>query len=67
MLDINRGFREICDLSPQCRFADCKHLREPDCAVKTAVDDELISARRYESYKRLISTSRKFADRFRSP
>jgi len=65
MLDINLGFREIRNLSPQCRFSDCKHLREPDCAVKSAVDEELISARRYESYKRLMLTSKKFADKFR--
>jgi len=65
MKDINRGFREILELSRQCRFADCKHLREPDCAVKSAVDDESISARRYESYKRLMSTSSQFADRFK--
>jgi len=62
--DVNRGFREIHEQSQHCRFANCKHLREPNCAVKTAVEDELISARRYESYKRLMSSSKKLADKF---
>ena len=47
------GFREIRKFADGCRFADCRHLREPDCAVKRAVDEGRISARRYETYKRL--------------
>lgn len=62
--DVNRGFREVHELSQQCRFANCKHLREPNCAVKDAADSGEISARRYESYKRLMSTSQKLADKF---
>jgi ribosome biogenesis GTPase / thiamine phosphate phosphatase len=47
------GFVEVEKLSPQCRFADCRHLREPDCAVRAAVEATGMSARRYESYRRL--------------
>ncbi|MGI9291576.1 MAG: ribosome small subunit-dependent GTPase A [Gammaproteobacteria bacterium] len=54
---IQLGFREIARLADQCRFSDCKHLREPDCAVKTALENGEISARRYESYKRLLNTT----------
>jgi|CZKO01.1.fsa_nt_gi ribosome biogenesis GTPase len=46
------GFSDIAALSAHCRFADCRHLREPDCAVQQAVGGYL-SARRYESYRRL--------------
>ena len=46
------GFLEIEALAPRCRFADCRHMREPDCAVRAAVGT-MISARRYESYRRL--------------
>jgi ribosome biogenesis GTPase len=46
------GFREIDALAAQCRFADCRHLQEPDCAVRAAVGGAF-SARRYESYRRL--------------
>lgn len=42
--DVNRGFREIHELSQQCRFANCRHLREPNCAVKDAADSGDISA-----------------------
>lgn len=47
------GFVEIDRLAPSCRFADCRHLREPGCAVLAAVEAETLDARRYESYRRL--------------
>jgi ribosome biogenesis GTPase len=47
------GFAEVEHRAPQCRFADCQHLREPHCAVVAAVAAGAISARRYESYRRL--------------
>src|ERR1700733_13322775 len=49
-----RGFVEIHALSVQCRFKDCRHMEEPGCAVRTAVINQKISARRYESYRRLF-------------
>lgn len=51
--EVRHGFREIAAIGLNCRFADCQHTREPNCAVKQAVDDGTVSARRYESYKRL--------------
>jgi ribosome biogenesis GTPase / thiamine phosphate phosphatase len=48
-----RGFSEIHALSHQCRFNDCRHFEEPGCAVRAAVEAHEISARRYESYRRL--------------
>lgn len=54
MLDAGTlGFAEVAALAPQCRFADCAHMREPHCAVRAAVDSGTMSARRYESYRRL--------------
>ncbi len=50
---IQLGFREVVKLADGCRFADCEHRREPDCAVRAAVASGTIDARRYESYKRL--------------
>jgi len=47
------GFAEVAQYAPQCRFADCAHLQEPDCAVQLAVAAGGMSARRYESYRRL--------------
>jgi ribosome biogenesis GTPase len=54
-----QGFREIEKAGHDCRFANCRHLREPGCAVKTAVENELISERRYESYRRLLALTEK--------
>ncbi len=54
-----RGFREIDAAGQGCRFANCRHRREPGCAVKAAVDGATISGRRYESYKRLLASTEK--------
>jgi ribosome biogenesis GTPase len=47
------GFPEVNRLAPGCRFQDCKHMQEPACAVIGAVETGTLSARRYESYRRL--------------
>jgi ribosome biogenesis GTPase / thiamine phosphate phosphatase len=47
------GFAELDALAQSCRFADCRHLQEPDCAVRAAVKAHRMSERRYESYRRL--------------
>ena len=46
----------------KCRFMDCMHLKEPDCAVTAAVASGVISQSRYRSYARLyeISAQHKF-------
>lgn len=46
------------DLSPyadECRYRDCLHRNEPDCAVKAAVEADKISADRYHNYCLLLS------------
>ena len=48
------GFREIREAANDCRFANCRHLAEPHCAVKAAVESGEILPRRYESYRRII-------------
>jgi ribosome biogenesis GTPase / thiamine phosphate phosphatase len=47
------GFPEVESRAHACRFQDCKHLQEPGCAVIAAVETREMSARRYESYRRL--------------
>ena len=47
------GFIEVERLAPGCRFADCRHMREPGCAVRAAAEGGALHARRYESYRRL--------------
>jgi ribosome biogenesis GTPase len=60
------GFIEIERLAPACRFSDCQHLREPDCAVRSAAEGESISARRYESYRRLRRLYERLSNQRRS-
>jgi ribosome biogenesis GTPase len=57
-----RGFVEIHALSVDCRFKDCRHMEEPGCAVRSAVLNGLIAARRYESYRRLFRLYEKLAN-----
>jgi ribosome biogenesis GTPase len=47
------GFVEVERLAAGCRFHDCRHMREPDCAVRTAAETGTFHPRRYESYRRL--------------
>jgi len=43
-------FRDLRPFVSHCRFPDCTHRHETGCAVKNAVADDLLDARRYESY-----------------
>jgi ribosome biogenesis GTPase len=43
-------FRDLRPLIDCCRFPDCTHTHEEDCAVKASVADGRLDARRYESY-----------------
>ncbi len=63
--DVVRGFREIENAGHDCRFANCRHLQEPGCAVKDAVETGSISARRYESYRRLLRLTEDLESRSR--
>jgi ribosome biogenesis GTPase len=47
------GFIEVERLAPGCRFLDCRHLREPACAVRSAAETGGLHPRRYESYRRM--------------
>ena len=40
-----------------CRFTDCTHLQEPDCAIKEAAATGRIAQSRYESYCRILLAS----------
>jgi ribosome biogenesis GTPase len=59
MLDMERGemghyFREIFQISSECRYSDCVHINEPGCAVNQAVIDGRIAFSRYESYLSML-------------
>ena len=46
-------YPEFIRFEPLCRFGGCAHISEPDCGVKTAVEEGKISRVRYENYKLL--------------
>lgn len=50
---VDAAFPEIEALLAQCRFTDCRHETEPDCAVIAAVDGGRVDPARYESYRKL--------------
>jgi ribosome biogenesis GTPase len=54
-VEIGHYFKEIFKHSKNCRFSNCKHTNEPGCAVLLAVDNQEISASRYQSYCSMLS------------
>jgi ribosome biogenesis GTPase len=52
--DLSMRFREFQAFIDDCRFRDCLHLDEPDCAVRAALEKGSIDPRRYQSYERII-------------
>src|SRR5205823_4879217 len=48
-------FPEIERVGAGCRFANCTHLHEPDCAVRAAAEEGEIPRHRYASYVRMMS------------
>jgi len=60
--DVRKGFHEITDAGGNCRFANCAHTVEPDCAVRDAVNDGVISVWRYENYVKLLDDNLKCSD-----
>lgn len=61
--DVQRGYVEILARSADCRFQDCLHHREPQCAVRLAVEQGAIHPRRYESYRRLLNLTRQLDEK----
>jgi len=52
--DINAGgFADIEALSADCRFHDCQHQSEPDCAVRTAMAAGMLDPARLAHYRKL--------------
>lgn len=52
---IERAFKDVFDVAEGCRFRDCKHLDEPGCEVRRAVEAGSLNAERLESMRRLVA------------
>ena len=53
--EIEHGFVEFRPLLGQCRFRNCRHDREPDCAIHSALKAGVIDARRYAAFRSLCA------------
>jgi ribosome biogenesis GTPase len=55
--DVNTGienvFNDLVSLSKNCKYADCTHTHEPDCAVKKALKDKKLDKNKYQNYIKL--------------
>jgi ribosome biogenesis GTPase / thiamine phosphate phosphatase len=50
---IDNAFADIDELAAGCRFSDCRHEREPGCAVSAAIDDGSLPAERLQARRKL--------------
>ena len=55
--EIYHFFPEIFRVSKNCRFYNCLHVEEPDCAVRTAVNENEIDKLRYKSYLNMLGNN----------
>ncbi len=53
-LSILEIFPDFAALAPQCKFPNCTHIHEPDCAIKKGVEEKTIHPLRYASYTTLL-------------
>ncbi len=51
--DLDTAFADIAELAAQCRFSDCAHATEPDCAVREALETGALDAERWSNYLKL--------------
>jgi ribosome biogenesis GTPase / thiamine phosphate phosphatase len=51
---LTQAFREMRTLTTRCRFTDCTHLQEPDCAVQAELAEGRIASSRYASYRKML-------------
>lgn len=52
--EVGDYFPEIFTLKQDCKFNNCLHLEEPGCAVKKALDEDVVSYSRYRSYLQIL-------------
>lgn len=55
--ELRHYFPEFIHFAQECRFANCQHLHEPDCAVRLAAENHQIAPERYDSYCGIIQSN----------
>lgn len=51
---LDQSFEDIKQLIYHCKFNNCHHQKEPGCAIQKAIEDNLLSRRRFESYQKQL-------------
>ena len=52
--EITHGFIDVRKFNGACKFTNCSHTNEPDCAMKQAVDEGNLNKQRFNNYLRLV-------------
>ncbi len=63
--EVAHYFKEIFEISDDCRYNNCTHTHEPGCAVLTALQENRIAQSRYNSYLSILDDSA--PDKYRKP
>ncbi|MHC5269935.1 ribosome small subunit-dependent GTPase A [Enterococcus sp. LJL98] len=53
--ELPKLFPEFVEVASDCRFRECSHVNEPDCAVKASVEASRIATTRYENYLQFLN------------
>jgi ribosome biogenesis GTPase len=51
--NLDKGFKQISELSRLCKFSNCTHTTESECAVKKAISEGILSVESFNTYYRL--------------
>ncbi len=52
--DVSSSFADIEEIAENCKFKDCTHNSEPNCAVRKAIKEGTISQRRFDNYLKIL-------------
>lgn len=54
-IDIENGFIELKNYIGRCKFSNCAHAEEPDCAINSALEKKQVLIQRVDSFKKMLS------------
>ena len=53
-VDVSSAFADIATVATRCRFRDCSHIKENECAVRAGVESGEVAGWRYDSYLQIL-------------
>jgi len=54
--ELAEGFIEFRPYLGRCKYSDCQHESESECAIKAAMAEGKISPQRFDSYRRILAS-----------